>query len=355
MVSLFSPLRIAGLELPNRIAVSPMCQYSSEDGFANDWHLIHLGSRATGGAGLVFTEAAAVSPEGRITPADLGIWKDEHIGKLSQIAEFVHARGSKFGIQLAHAGRKASMSVPWVPERVLPREEGGWTNVLAPSAVPFSAKYPQPLELSHGEIARIAQDFAAAAKRASQIGADVIELHSAHGYLLHEFLSPLSNHRGDEYGGEFANRIRLLLEVVRAVRSEWADSKPLFVRISSTDWTEGGWTADDSVRLAGILKQNGVHLIDCSSGGNVPGAKIPAGPGNQVSFAERIRAEADILTGAVGMITEAEQAQEIIQAGKADLVLLAREMLRDPYWPLRAAKKLGAGIAWPVQYQRAAN
>lgn len=355
MVPLFSPLKIAGLELANRIVVSPMCQYSSEDGFANDWHFVHLGSRAVGGAGLIFTEAAAVSPEGRITPADLGIWKDEHIGELRRIASFVHARGSRIGIQLAHAGRKASMALPWTPERVMPPEEGGWTNVLGPSPVPFSESYPRPIELGLDEIGRIVNDFAAGARRALQAGFDVAEIHAAHGYLLHEFLSPLSNWRTDEYGGAFENRVRMLLETVAAVRAEWSGGKPLFVRISASDWSEGGWTPEDSVALAGLLREAGVDLIDCSSGGNVPRVKIPAGPGYQVPFAARIRKEADIMTGAVGMITTAEQANRIVVSGEADLVLLARELLRDPYWPLHAASVLKHKVEWPVQYRRAAN
>ena len=355
-VNLFSPLRLRDLQLSNRIAVSPMCQYSSVDGFANDWHLVHLGSRAVGGAGLIMVEATAVSPEGRITPGDLGLWKDEHIPKLRDIVTFIHEQGARAGIQLAHAGRKASMDVPWKPERVVPPAEGGWTDVLAPSPVPFSNHYPAPVPVDQAGIRRLLQDFRAATARALEAGFDVIEIHAAHGYLLHEFLSPLSNQRTDEYGGSFENRSRLPLEVAKAVRELLPDSKPLFVRISATDWVEsGGWDLAQSIRFARELKKIGADLIDVSSGGLVPYAKIDVGPAFQTPFAEQIRNEAGILTGAVGMITDAAQADAIVRSGQADLVLLAREFLRDPYWPLHTAAALGHGTSWPVQYLRAAH
>jgi 2,4-dienoyl-CoA reductase-like NADH-dependent reductase (Old Yellow Enzyme family) len=347
MADLFSPLTLRGLTLPNRIAVSPMCQYSCTDGFATDWHLVHLGSRAVGGAGLVMMEATAVSAEGRISPQDHGIWLDAHVPMLRRITDFIRAQGSLAGIQLAHAGRKASTFRPWDGDGAVPVEQGGWKEVFAPSAIPFNEKYPQPIALDAAGIRKVIADFASAARRAREAGFDVIEVHSAHGYLLHEFLSPLSNQRTDEYGGSFENRIRLLLEIVRA-------TTPLFVRISATDWAEGGWDADQSVALAKILKTEGVELIDCSSGGLVPNAKIPVAPGFQVPFAERIRKEAGIATGAVGLITDPKQADHIIRSGQADMVLLAREMLRQPYWPLHAAHALGQPISWPVQYVRAA-
>ncbi|HEX4232475.1 MAG TPA: NADPH dehydrogenase NamA [Bryobacteraceae bacterium] len=349
---LFSPLTLGGLTLRNRIVVSPMCQYSSEDGFATDWHLVHLGSRAVGGAGLVFTEATAVSPEGRISPQDLGLWKDEQIAMLRRIVGFVHSQGAYAGIQLAHAGRKASTKRPWEGDGVIKPEEGGWTTVYAPSAIPFSSKYPQPIEMTRDDIRRVTGCFAAAARRATQAGFNVIEIHSAHGYLLHEFLSPLSNHRTDKYGGSLENRIRMLAEVVDAVRTVWR--KTLFVRISATDWAEGGWDADQSVELARVLGGHGVDLVDVSSGGAVPNVKIPVGPGYQTPFAEKIRKEAGIRTGAVGMITDPVQADHIIRTGQADLVLLAREFLREPYWAIQAAGELGKTETWPVQYIRAA-
>ena len=352
MSDLFAPLEIGTLTLRNRIIVSPMCQYSSEDGFTTDWHLVHLGARAAGGAGLVFTEASAVVPEGRISPEDLGIWKAEHIPGLRRIVNFIHSQGAHAGIQLAHAGRKASMQVPWQPERVREPNEGGWPNVMAPSAVPFSDKYPMPVALDPAGISAVRDAFVAAASRAAAAGFDVVEVHAAHGYLLHEFLSPLANWRTDSYGGSFGNRIRLLVEVVDAVRAVW--QKTLFVRISATDWAEGGWDADQSVELAKTLKNCGVDLIDVSSGGMVLDAKIPVGPGFQVPFAERIRREADIYTGTVGFITDPAQADQLIRNGQADLVLLARELLRDPYWPLHAAAKLGKTVSWPKQYLRAA-
>ena len=354
MPDLFSPLQFRRITLPNRIAVSPMCQYSCEDGFATDWHLVHLGSRAVGGAGLIIMEATAVSPEGRISPGDHGIWRDAHVPMLRRITDFIHSQHTNAAIQLAHAGRKASTLPPSVGDGIATGNEGGWANVFAPSAIPFSDKYPMPIALDAAGIRKVVGDYAAATRRARDAGFDLIEIHSAHGYLLHEFLSPLSNHRTDEYGGSFENRIRTLLEVVEAVRSEWPEDRPLFVRISATDWAEGGWDADQSVALAKILKGRGVDLIDCSSGGLVQNAKIPIGPGYQVPFAERIRKEAGILTGAVGMITEASQADTIIRSEQADIVLLAREMLRDPYWPMHAAQALGQKTGWPVQYLRAA-
>lgn len=349
---LFSPLTIRDLTLRNRIAVSPMCQYSSDDGFANDWHLVHLGSRALGGAALVFTEAAAVEARGRISPQDLGIWKDEHISPLARVVRFIKEHGAVAGIQLAHAGRKASSLRPWEGGGFIPQSKGGWQTV-APSPLPFGSGDNAPIELSRSEIQSTVMAFAAAAKRALTAGFRVVEIHAAHGYLLHEFLSPLSNQRTDEYGGSFDNRIRLMSEVVQAVRAVWPEGNPLFVRISSTDWVDGGWGVDDSVALAARLKELGVDLIDCSSGGNVLRAKIPLGPGYQVPFAQRIRNEAHILTGAVGLITDAHQADSIIRDGEADLVLLARELLRDPNWPLRAAAALGQQLAPPLQYARA--
>ncbi|MGA7255533.1 MAG: NADH:flavin oxidoreductase/NADH oxidase [Terracidiphilus sp.] len=350
---LFSPLKLRNLILPNRIGVSPMCQYSSVDGFATDWHLVHLGSRAVGGAGLVIAEASAVTPEGRITPADLGIWKDEHIPDLARIVRFVHSQGVQAGIQLAHAGRKASMAPPSKGERLLSAVDGGWTPV-APSAIPFSEKYATPRALDEAGIDAVVEAFRVAALRALKAGFDLVEIHSAHGYLLHEFLSPLSNHRTDAYGGSPENRARLLLRVVDAVRGVWPEERPLFVRISATDWTEGGWTADDSVALARLLKEHGVDLVDCSSGGNVAGAKIPLEPGYQVWFAARIRREAGMATAAVGLITTPAQAEAIVAGGEADLVLLAREMLRDPYFGVHAAEALSETAGWPLQYLRAA-
>jgi 2,4-dienoyl-CoA reductase-like NADH-dependent reductase (Old Yellow Enzyme family) len=352
---LFSPVQLAGVTFPNRVFVSPMCQYSSEDGFSNDWHLVHLGSRAVGGAGLVMTEAAAVLAEGRITPQDLGLWKDEHIPGLKRIVEFLHGQGARAGAQLAHAGRKASMARPWAPEqRSLTQSEGGWKNVMAPSAIPFAENYSQPSALDLAGIQTITKAFTRAAERALETGFDLVELHAAHGYLLHEFLSPLSNRRSDQYGGSFENRIRLAVEVVDAVRAVWPAELPLLVRISATDWAEGGWDIEQSVALAKVLKAHKVDLIDVSSGGLTPQQVIPLGPGYQTPFAERIRREAQIPTGAVGMITDAVQAEHILRTGQADAVLLARELLREPYWPLQAAKELGDSTSWPAQYLRAA-
>jgi 2,4-dienoyl-CoA reductase-like NADH-dependent reductase (Old Yellow Enzyme family) len=352
MSHLFTPLKLRETVLRNRIVVSPMCQYSSNDGFANEWHLVHLGSRAAGGAGLVLTEATAVSPEGRISGDDLGIWKDEHIAYLKTVTKFITDHGAVPGIQLAHAGRKASHSPEWKGGRLLTPGEGGW-EVVAPSAIPFSVKTGFPKALNPDGIEKVIVDFIAAAKRSLEAGFRVIEIHAAHGYLVHEFLSPLSNKREDEYGGTFENRIRLLLRIVSGIRAVWPEEYPLFVRISSTDWAEGGWTVEDSVALAGILKGLGVDLMDCSSGGIIPGVKIPVGPGYQVPFAEQVRKEAGIPTGAVGMITTAAQAEAILADGQADLVLLAREFLRDPYFPMHAAFELGDDVKWPDQYLRA--
>ena len=354
MPHLFDPLSIRDVTLASRIAVSPMCQYSCADGFANEWHLVHLGSRAVGGAGLVMTEATAVAPEGRISPEDLGIWSDDHIEFLARLTRFIHSQGSVAGIQLAHAGRKASTYRPWDGQGAVAESEGGWANVVAPSAVRFADNYPMPHALTKEGIQSVVEAFAAAARRAREAGFRVVEIHGAHGYLISEFLSPLANRRSDEYGGAFENRIRLLMEVVHAVRRTWAERWPLFVRISATDWQEGGWTLDESVALARQLKDAGVDLIDCSSGGNVPPAGIPVGPGYQTAFAETVRREAKILTGAVGMITSPAQADHIIRTGQADIASLAREFLRDPYWPLRAARELGHPVTWPVQYLRAA-
>ncbi len=353
MAELFKPLKIKGVEFKNRIVISPMCEYSSEDGFANDWHFVHLGSRAVGGAGLTIFEAAAVSPEGRITPDDLGIWKDEHISELKKIVGFIHDNGSVAGVQLAHAGRKASHQSPWKGgERIASNEPQGWQTV-APSAIAYKEGTEAPIALDKAGLTKVVQDFREAAKRSIEVGFKVIELHAAHGYLLHQFLSPLTNKRTDHYGGSFENRIRFLLEVTAAVQEVWPADLPLFVRISATDWAEGGWTAGESVRLSAILKDKGVDLIDCSTAGLVSWQKIPAGPGFQVPFAEQIKKETGILTGAVGLLTEAVQMEEIVSSGKADLVLIARESLRDPYFPLHAAAQLGIDLPWPVQYERA--
>lgn len=353
MPSLFDPLPLRGLTLPNRIVVSPMCQYSCADGFATDWHLVHLGSRAVGGAGLVMTEACAVVPEGRISPIDLGIYRDAHVDRLRRIVTFIHEQGSAAGIQLAHAGRKASTDAPWRGGKKVEPAAGGW-QVVGPSDVPFDPAYPHPRALTTAEIDDVVAAFRQAASRALEAGFDVAEIHAAHGYLIHQFLSPLSNTRTDHYGGSFDNRARLLREVVSAVRQVWPDAKPVFVRLSATDWTTGGWDADDSVALAKQLSPLGVDLIDTSTGGNVPAAKIPVGPGYQVEFAARIKAETGMATSAVGLITTPEQADAIIRDGKADCVMLARELLRDPYWPMHAAQKLGVPFGWPNQYLRAA-
>ena len=352
MTHLFDPLAIRDITFANRVFVSPMCQYSSTDGYVNDWHYVHLGSRAVGGAGLVLTEATAVLPGGRISPHDLGIRMDDHIEPLARIVRFIHEQGSVAGMQLAHAGRKASTYRPWAGHGTVPESDGGW-NAVAPSALPFADYYPMPHALSIDGIKNIVSAFAAAARRACEAGFGVIEIHAAHGYLIHEFLSPYSNRRTDAYGGSFENRTRILRETVAAVRDSWPERAPLFVRISATDWIDGGWDIQQSVELARQLKELGADLIDCSSGGNVLHAKVPVGPGYQTQFAEQIRREANILTGAVGMITSPVQAEHIIVTGQADAVIIARELLRDPYWPLRAARALGQPISWPVQYLRA--
>lgn len=353
MSSLFSPFTQRSVIFRNRIGVSPMCQYSATDGLANDWHLVHLGSRAVTGAGLVMAEATAVSPEGRITAGCLGIWNDKQVGALARIASFITAQGAVPGIQLAHAGRKASCQRPWDGGKpVFPEETGGW-QTLAPSAVGYRDTDPQPMAMEAFELHKLVNDFVWAAERALKAGFQVIELHAAHGYLLHQFLSPVSNFRTDDYGGSFENRTRLLYEVAKAVRRVWPDNLPLWVRLSCTDWVEGGWSVEDSIRLAGLLARAGVDLVDCSSGGNSPLQQISVAPGYQVPFAERIKVEAGMPTAAVGMITTAGQCEEIISSGKADMVLLAREFLRNPVFPQQAAKELGAGLAWPEQYLRA--
>ena len=350
---LFSPLTLRDVTLPNRIVVSPMCEYSSPEGFATDWHMVHLGSRAVGGAGLVLTEATAVTADGRISSADLGIYRDEHIDPLARIFRFVEEQGAVAGMQLAHAGRKASTAVPWQGGGPVSVADGGWTPIWAPSAIAFRDGWQTPRAMTVEDIAGVVSAFADAARRLLAAGGKVAEIHAAHGYLLHEFLSPLSNRRDDAYGGSFANRTRIVRDVVDAVRAVWPERLPLFVRISATDWTDGGWTIEDSIALAVELKPRGVDLIDCSSGGNVPHATIPVGPGYQVPFADRIRREANIMTGAVGLITEAQQAEAILANGQADAIVMARQLLRDPYWPLHAAQALGDRVTPAIQYHRA--
>jgi 2,4-dienoyl-CoA reductase-like NADH-dependent reductase (Old Yellow Enzyme family) len=352
---LFAPLTIRGVTFRNRVGVSPMCQYSSTDGFATEWHFVHLGSRAVGGAGLVVAEATAVTADGRISPGDLGIWSDAHVEGLARCARFVEEQGAVAGIQLAHAGRKASTAPPWKGGRAVAEAEGGWRPVYAPSAVPFAPGSPVPEALDEAGIRAVVAAFADGARRAREAGFRVVEVHAAHGYLLHEFLSPLSNRREDAYGGSFENRTRIVREVCEAVRGAWPEELPLFVRFSATDWVEGGWDAEQSVELARLLAPLGVDLVDCSSGGLVPGAKIPVGPGYQAEFAERIRREAGVATAAVGLITDAAQADALVREGRADMVFLARQLLRDPYWPLHAARHLGAAAEWPVQYERAVD
>jgi 2,4-dienoyl-CoA reductase-like NADH-dependent reductase (Old Yellow Enzyme family) len=352
-MDLFDQLEIRGVRLANRIVVSPMCQYSSPDGFATDWHLVHLGSRAVGGAALVFTEACAVTPEGRISPWDLGIWKDEHVEPLSRITRFIREQGAVPGIQLAHAGRKGSTKRPWEGTGKIPDSEGGW-RPLAPSVLAFEPSYPTPAALDEAGIRRILTAFSDAARRALDAGFEVIEIHAAHGYLIHEFLSPLSNQRTDAYGGSLDNRIRLLYETVAAVRKVWPAHLPLFVRLSATDWVEGGWDVDQSIYAVKKIAPLGVDLIDCSSGGLDPRQKIPVSPGYQVSFAQQIRDAAGILTGAVGMIEVPAMASQILRQDKADVVIFAREFLRRPYWPLEEAGKMGVPLTWPAQYLRAA-
>ena len=355
MSHLFDPLKLRGVTLRNRIGISPMCQYSAHDGMANDWHLVHLGARAIGGAGLIIVEATGVEARGRITPQCLGLWNDEQIEPLARVTNFLREHGATPAIQLAHAGRKASTAAPWKGGTPISPNQGGWTDIVGPGAQAYTDGMPTPRALSTGEVHDIAAAFGAAAHRALAAGFDIVEIHAAHGYLLHSFLSPLSNQRTDEYGGSFENRCRMLLETTRAIRAEWPDARPLFVRISATDWVDGGWTIDDSIALTKLLKSEGVDLIDCSSGGNVPKAPVPVGPGYQVPLAERVRVGAGIATAAVGMITQAQHADEIVRNGRADVVLLGRESLRDPQWPLRAARALGHADAapGPLQYHRA--
>ncbi len=352
MSLLFSPLLIKNITLKNRIVISPMCQYSAIDGFANEWHFVHLGSRAVGGAALIIQEASAISPEGRISSGDLGIWKDEHIDRYQKMNAFIHGHGAVAGIQLAHAGRKASSTPPWEGGKQLTSGAESWQTV-APSAIPFHEKDQAPLALDQEGIKKVTADFKAAALRSLQAGFKVIEIHAAHGYLIHQFFSPLSNFRSDEYGGSFENRTRILMEILQAVQEVWPVENPLFVRISATDWTEGGWTVDDAVRLSALLKDKGVDLIDCSSGGLAEQQQIPLFAGYQVQFADRIKSETGLLTGAVGLITSAQQAEEILQRNQADLILFARASLRDPYFALHAAEELGDEVKWPLPYERA--
>lgn len=354
MSHLFTSFQLRTIQFRNRIFVSPMCQYSSEEGLPTPWHLVHLGSRAVGGAGLVMVEATAVSPEGRISPADSGIWTDAHAKAFREIAQFIVAQGAVPAMQLAHAGRKASTDLPWLTGKPLHYKDGGW-DPIAPSALAFDEGYAVPQPMSTGDLSRVLEAFVLGAQRSLMAGFQVVEIHMAHGYLLNEFLSPLANHRTDEYGGAFENRVRFPLAVASAVRAAWPKDLPLFVRISATDWVEGGWDLPQSIRFAKLLKEIGVDLIDCSSGGMVPYAKISAGPGFQVPFAEAIRKETGIATGAVGFIAEPAQAEAIVSEGKADVVFLAREFLRDPYWPLHAARALNAEITWPKQYLRASR
>lgn len=352
MSKLFEPLRLRDIEFRNRLWVSPMCQYSSEDGMPTDWHLVHLGSRAVGGAGLVMVEATAVSPEGRISPDDSGIWSDAHTDAFKRITKFIKEQGAVAGVQLAHAGRKASTAPPWLGGSKIEADEGGW-QVAAPSAIKFTDTYPQPREMTKDDIETATGDFVAAARRAVDAGFEVIEVHAAHGYLLHEFLSPLSNHRTDEYGGSLENRMRFPLDTARQVREVVPKNLPVFVRISATDWMENGWDLEQSIEFCKRLNEIGIDLIDVSSGGNVPDAKIPIGPGYQVRFARAIRVQVGIKIGAVGLITEPQQAEDILQNGDADAILVAREFLRDPYFAFRAARELGGGVDVPKQYGRA--
>ena len=349
---LFSPLTLRGTTFGNRVWVSPMCEYSAVAGVPQDWHLVHLGSLARGGAGLVLSEATAVTPQGRISPADTGIWNDEQVRAWRRITDFVKSQGTIPGIQLAHAGRKASTAAPWTGGGYVAPADGGWSETVAPSAEPFG-ELPAPSALSATEIPELVAAFRAGAVRSLDAGFEVAEIHAAHGYLLHSFLSPLTNHRDDGYGGSFDHRIRLLLEVVDAVRDVWPTQAPVLVRLSSTDWVDGGWSIDDTVALTRRLAGHGVDLVDCSSGGAVPRAPIEVKPGYQVPFAARVRREGGLASGAVGAITDPFQAQEIVAAGDADVVLLARALLRDPHWPLRAAHELGVQVRWPPQYERA--
>jgi 2,4-dienoyl-CoA reductase-like NADH-dependent reductase (Old Yellow Enzyme family) len=354
MPHLFEPLALRGVTLRNRIGVSPMCQYSAEDGAMNDWHLVHLGARAAGGAGVVIAEATAVEPRGRITPGDLGLWDDAQVAPLARVARFVKGQGAAMGVQLAHAGRKAGTARPWEGGASLPDDRGGWP-IVGPSAIPFGEGDRVPRAMTAAEIAAVHAAFGAAAARADAAGVDLVELHAAHGYLGHSFCSPLSNRRDDAWGGPLENRVRFTVEALRAVRRSWPDAKPVAVRVSCTDWTDGGWTLDDTVALAALLKAEGADLVDCSAGGNTPRAQIPVGPAFMVPFAEAVRARAGVMTAAVGVLTEPAQADAIVREGRADLVLLGREMLRDPSWPCRAAKALGVDPsgAVPNQYLRA--
>lgn len=352
MSKLFSPLTIRDITLRNRTAMPPMCQYTADEGFANDFHLVHYGSRALGGTGLIIQEATAVSPEGRITPGDLGLWDDRHVAKLKEMTGFLEKHGAVPGVQLAHAGRKAGCALPWHGGKQLGLDEGGWQTV-APSAITFDESERNPVSLDEEGIRKVVSDFKKAAERALEAGYKLVEIHAAHGYLIHEFLSPLANHRSDNYSGSFENRTRLLLEITAGIREAWPANLPLVVRLSATDYIEGGWNVEETVKLASILKTKGVDLIDSSSGGMVPYAKVPFGPGYQVQFAERIRKEAGILTGAVGLLTDAQQAEEILEKEQADIVLFGRQLLRDPHFALHAAKALGDDIDWPKQYLRA--
>lgn len=352
MSTLFSELKIKSKIFRNRIFVSPMCQYSAQDGIANEWHLVHLGSRAVGGAALVMTEAVSVSPEGRISHYDLGIWNDKQVNAFIPITNFIKRQGAIPGIQLGHAGRKASVHRPWEGGGPLAETENPW-ETIAPSPLPFAPDYPTPREMDSVDIKKVIYQFRQAAQNSLQAGFQVLELHMAHGYLLHQFLSPLSNHRQDEYGGDFMNRVYFPLAVARAVREVWPADLPLFVRISCTDWVENGWDLEQSIEFSKMMKDIGIDVIDCSSGGILPGIKIPASAGYQVPFAEKIRAATGILTAAVGLITQARQAEKIITSHQADALFLARELLRDPYWPLKAAKILNVDTPWPVQYLRA--
>jgi 2,4-dienoyl-CoA reductase-like NADH-dependent reductase (Old Yellow Enzyme family) len=349
---LFQPLTLRQVTLRNRIVVSPMCQYSAQEGMPNDWHLVHLGTRAVGGVGSVIVEATGVAPEARISTHDLGLWNDAQAEAFRKITAFIDSQGAIPGIQLGHAGRKASTAQPWRGGGPVLTSEGGW-ETIAPSAIPFAEGYPTPRAMSTGDIDRCIHQFEDAAHRAVSAGFRILELHMAHGYLLHQFLSPVTNKRADEYGGGFAGRAKLPIEVARRVRAAWPTTLPLFVRISATDYVDGGWDLDQSIRLAAMLKEIGVDLVDCSSGGLVTYARVPLAPGYQVPFAAAIKRGASVATGAVGLITEPQQAEEILQRGDADVVLLARELLRNPYWPLQAAQQLGASHEWPVQYLRA--
>jgi 2,4-dienoyl-CoA reductase-like NADH-dependent reductase (Old Yellow Enzyme family) len=352
-MAVFAPLQLRSVTLRNRIGVSPMCQYSSVDGFANDWHIVHLGQFAVGGAGVVLTEAASVLPEGRISPQDLGMWKDEHIEPLLRIGRFVRAQGAIWGAQLAHAGRKASTARPWEGGGPLDPGAGGWTPIVAPSALPFGEGYQTPAALDEAGIERVVNGFRDAARRALDAGMQIVEVHAAHGYLLHQFMSPLSNTRTDKYGGSFENRVRFAREVVAAIRSVWPGELPLSVRITGTDWHPDGWMPDDAAAAARVLAEEGADLFDVSSGGIVPGVRIPVGPGYQTHLAEHVKRNAGVLTATVGMITSAQQADTIVRTGQADMVFLARELLRDPHFPLRAARELKQEIAWARQYERA--